>query len=689
MLSTVDKDKLNKEKKQTKKANSKVNFWASECKYSVILDLVSEIGWRLIDDERLASKVNLFWIDVATIHEHFRTIQPWQSINHFPGMPNIARKNRMGQNLNRMQKIYPKEYSFYPRTWVLPGEMADFRQQFDGSGNALNNKIFIIKPDAGCQGRGIFLTKSIENVPFNENVVAQVYIKKPLLIDGFKFDLRLYCIITSVKPLRMYLFHDGLVRMCTEEYVKPTKENIHNSCMHLTNYAVNKRNENFLQPSAQSSEENQDSGSKRSLLWFMNWIRKEHGDKKAEWLWKRFGTLCTRTVLSILPTLSREYDQHFKSFSNIPIDLKNIQTYLNSTNPTIPSNSSIAKPPGGVKPKPNYLTRNNRNTKESGSEESGSEEDNNTNNNEEQDETNNEEQDERSQYHMPHPSSDKNSQTQEDESLFPKIRGSRCFEILGFDIMIDNNLNPILIELNHLPSFGTDSALDKDIKDRLMRQVFSVLAVMPDDQQAYNLFHKAEAEKRYAAQKAAREKELLAMKEKPKPAPRPRRDSSLPSANIDKQENKELTNETSENTNENQENNNENTSEQTQINEINSNNTQPTEDLGTIDEECTPERLEVIKKILLDIYEKKSPEKINKIDRLLSKYLGHEEEFLQFVFAKYNVSEAEYPTAVRKPAEKQSTADNSDNNSINPPENNNQTEKNKSNNGKTNNILVS
>jgi tubulin polyglutamylase TTLL6/13 len=109
----------------------------------------------------------------------------------------------------------------------------------------------------------------------------------------------------------MYLFHDGLVRMCTEEYVKPTKQNINNVCMHLTNYAVNKHNENFQQPSVASSEDQdgQDSGSKRSLLWFMNHVRKEYGDNMADWLWKRMGILCTRTILSIMPTLSREYDQ--------------------------------------------------------------------------------------------------------------------------------------------------------------------------------------------------------------------------------------------------------------------------------------------------------------------------------------------------------------------------------------------
>lgn len=326
-----DKDKDKEKKQRGKGANGRVYFWSAECKYSVILNTVADLDWRLVEDEKLESKVNLFWIDVATIHEHFRTIQPWQCINHFPGMPNIARKNRMGQNLNRMQKIFPREYSFYPRTWVLPGEMSDFRQQFDNQGNSLGGKIFIIKPDAGCQGRGIFLTRTLDNVPMNENVVAQVYVKKPLLIDGFKFDLRIYCFVTSVKPLRMYLFQDGLVRMCTEEYVKPTKENLDNACMHLTNYAVNKHNEHFQQPSCETAEEHQD-GSKRSLMWFMHWVRTERGDSKADWLWKRIGVLCTRTLLSIMPTLSREYDQHFKSFTGIPVDINKIGTAASGKN---------------------------------------------------------------------------------------------------------------------------------------------------------------------------------------------------------------------------------------------------------------------------------------------------------------------------------------------------------------------
>jgi len=39
-----------------------------------------------------------------------------------------------------------------------------------------------------------------------------------------------------------------------------------------------------------------------------------------------------------------------------------------------------------------------------------------------------------------------------------------CFELLGFDIILNSDLKPLLLEVNHAPSFATDSPLDKDIK---------------------------------------------------------------------------------------------------------------------------------------------------------------------------------------------------------------------------------
>ena len=87
------------------------------------------------------------------------------------------------------------------------------------------------------------------------------------MIDELKFDMRLYVLLYGVNPLRIFLFKDGLVRLATEPYVKPTEDNIDNLFMHLTNYAINKNNNNFVQNAAGDSDDdlNDDGTHKRSL----------------------------------------------------------------------------------------------------------------------------------------------------------------------------------------------------------------------------------------------------------------------------------------------------------------------------------------------------------------------------------------------------------------------------------------
>ena len=52
-------------------------------------------------------------------------------------------------------------------------------------------------------------------------MVVQRYLAKPLLIDGFKFDLRLYVNINGIAPLRVYIHKNGLARFATVPYKSP------------------------------------------------------------------------------------------------------------------------------------------------------------------------------------------------------------------------------------------------------------------------------------------------------------------------------------------------------------------------------------------------------------------------------------------------------------------------------------
>ena len=95
-----------------------------------------------------------------------------------------------------------------------------------------------------------------------EQIVAQRYLAKPYLIDGLKFDLRIYVLVYGVDPLRVFLFRQGLARFATEEYTGPYGSNLENLTMHLTNYAINKFAENF---EFNDDAEKDDVGHKRSL----------------------------------------------------------------------------------------------------------------------------------------------------------------------------------------------------------------------------------------------------------------------------------------------------------------------------------------------------------------------------------------------------------------------------------------
>lgn len=55
------------------------------------------------------------------------------------------------------------------------------------------------------------------------------------------------------------------------------------------------------------------------------------------------------------------------------------------------------------------------------------------------------------------------------------MENSVCFEVLGLDIFIDDNLKPWLIEVNSLASFATDSPLDKKIKFDCIYEALAML----------------------------------------------------------------------------------------------------------------------------------------------------------------------------------------------------------------------
>ena len=252
------------------------------CKYPLLRDVTSKLGYREVGEEE---DWCLYWTDTSVAIERVMRLKPLQKINHFTGMLEICRKKALARNLRRVAAKLPASFDFAPQTFVLPEELEAFVDAVKGNRATAARKskdgkkktraksratTFILKPDAGCQGKGITLVQTeaqaqaalrdlgvigpetganasgFANVQKTASVVAQKYVSDPFLIDGRKFDLRVYVLVTCADPLRVFVYDDGLVRFCTNAYEPPDLKNLRNARMHLTNYAVNKDSENFV-----------------------------------------------------------------------------------------------------------------------------------------------------------------------------------------------------------------------------------------------------------------------------------------------------------------------------------------------------------------------------------------------------------------------------------------------------------
>ncbi|XP_078292650.1 tubulin polyglutamylase TTLL11 isoform X4 [Panthera onca] len=227
-------------------------------------------------------------------------------VNKFPGMTEMVRKITLSRAVRIMQNLFPEEYNFYPRSWILPDEfqlfVAQVRMVKDGDPSW--KPTFIVKPDGGCQGDGIYLVKDPSDIRLagtlqSRPAVVQEYICKPLLIDKLKFDIRLYVLLKSLDPLEIYIAKDGLSRFCTEPYQEPNPKNLHHIFMHLTNYSLNIHSGNFVHSDSTST------GSKRTFSSILCRLSSKGVDIKK--VWSDIISLVIKTVIALTPELKVFY----------------------------------------------------------------------------------------------------------------------------------------------------------------------------------------------------------------------------------------------------------------------------------------------------------------------------------------------------------------------------------------------
>ena len=228
-----------------------------------------------------------------------------QRVNHFPKTTGITKKDCLLRNMRRMRGIHGPIYDFFPEAYLLPTEyMTMVRVCKELAGRGVK-PIWILKPTDASQGRKIFLIRDLAEisyghfsssiaaaaadlrgegggdddadggggeereraiateidmattlrmlrsrlkkevtpcVKFTELHLAQRYVAKPLTFHGYKLDLRIYVLLLSARPLRVYWYTDCLLRFATQKY---DLDDLENAYSHLTNSSINKNSTSY------------------------------------------------------------------------------------------------------------------------------------------------------------------------------------------------------------------------------------------------------------------------------------------------------------------------------------------------------------------------------------------------------------------------------------------------------------
>lgn len=115
----------------------------------------------------------MVWIGLALREDDYASCLRAHT-NRFPGMRDLAHKTQSGYYLNKFREYFPDDFDFFPRSFILPQQWAEFEQVFKGKGKD-KDKLYIAKPDAGSQGDGIFLVRALKDVNLQKYTIRTLH----------------------------------------------------------------------------------------------------------------------------------------------------------------------------------------------------------------------------------------------------------------------------------------------------------------------------------------------------------------------------------------------------------------------------------------------------------------------------------------------------------------------------------
>eukprot|EP00761_Pharyngomonas_kirbyi_P008959 gb/GECH01008973.1/.p1 GENE.gb/GECH01008973.1/~~gb/GECH01008973.1/.p1 ORF type:complete len:439 (+),score=124.47 gb/GECH01008973.1/:1-1317(+) len=191
-------------------------------------------GWREYEEGE-EENWNLWWRNTRLSADYIKKARTNEFFNHFPKSTEITRKDLLLRHLRKSKGIFGSIYNISPDSFVLPTEYVRFMDVFGEEEQ--KGTVWICKPSDLSRGRKIFLIRDLTELRYDCHCVVQKYVQRPLLLYGYKFDLRLYVLATSFNPLGIFVYKDGLARFGTEKY---DPDSLDNKFAHLTNASINK-----------------------------------------------------------------------------------------------------------------------------------------------------------------------------------------------------------------------------------------------------------------------------------------------------------------------------------------------------------------------------------------------------------------------------------------------------------------
>ncbi|XP_041832740.1 probable tubulin polyglutamylase TTLL2 [Melanotaenia boesemani] len=258
----------------------------------LLREVLLERGWEEYDERKQEEDDwNLYWRSSAFHSSEYHNLLPWQRLNHHPKTFGITRKDCLARNLRRMRTTFGSSlYDFSPTAFNLPNDYTRFLAEYDKLRLYRGHPVYwICKPVDLSRGRGIFIFEGIKDLVYDCPMIVQRYISNPLLISGYKFDLRIYVCVKSFHPLTVYIHQEGLVRFATEKYNLSSLQNLYS---HLTNTSINR-----FGPFYKTQKGRVGQGCKWTMSKFRHFLHSL--DINELLLWQRINNIITLTLLTI------------------------------------------------------------------------------------------------------------------------------------------------------------------------------------------------------------------------------------------------------------------------------------------------------------------------------------------------------------------------------------------------------